>query len=113
MALLQQYKHLQVLRLSHNHLSGTALKVSRLSFSGLIGCSCSCSDITVLGHQRYLIAIDVSHNRLKTVLGIDPPPPNLQAADVSYNLITAIGSLVHYRFLRTLSLSRMDTCGVS
>jgi Leucine-rich repeat (LRR) protein len=62
------------------------------------------TDITVFGHLRYLIRVDLSGNKLKDVLNTGEPPFGLQEADLSKNQIMVMSDLSQHRFIQRLCL---------
>ncbi|KAJ1568805.1 hypothetical protein HK405_013616, partial [Cladochytrium tenue] len=56
--------------------------------------------------MRYLARLDVSNNQLTELLGLEPPPHNLQEIDFSRNLISDIPDLSCHPYLKAICLDR-------
>ena len=61
------------------------------------------SDLSPLSNLPYLLVLDVSHNKLTTVLDFEPPK-NLREVDLSYNEIEVIADLSRHHSLTRLNL---------
>lgn len=61
------------------------------------------SDLSPLSNLPYLLILDVSHNKLTTVLDFEPPK-NLREVDLSYNEVEIISDLSRHQCLTKFNL---------
>ncbi len=90
---------MQHLELYDNNLTGapTALCYAELIFY---------AEVSILSCMPYLVALDLSGNRLNKIPELHPAPSNLQELDLSRNQITSMGDFSAYRYLKHLCLDR-------
>ncbi|XP_033744954.1 leucine-rich repeat and guanylate kinase domain-containing protein-like [Pecten maximus] len=62
------------------------------------------TDLSPLSHLKYMLILDVSHNKINRLLDFEPPK-NLKEVDLSYNEITEMSDLSQHHYLMKLNLN--------
>ena len=63
-------------------------------------------DLSALSNMPYLLDLDVSHNRIPSLLDFQPPK-NIQIVNMSYNLIEEMTDISKHHFLSSLTLDNI------